>query len=427
MKRRHFLSSAAATLAAASLATSGAYRRVHGAPRKAPKILLRSSWQVVNIGDIAHTPGVLALLEQHIPDAEVTLWASADLSEPVAAMEHRRFPDLKIVKGSIGKNGRASNDNLQQAIEATDFLLHGSGPSLVAAKDVAAFVEHTKKPFGVYGITHGSFLSGDDKQLLGQAKFVFFRDSVSLDKAIADSVACPILQFAPDGAFACDLRDDERAKQFVAAQGLEPGKFLCCLSRLRFTPYWSIPGSKRAFDEKRHYRNEEMKDHDHQPLRQAIIDVVRNTSLKILLCPEDMTQMAVGKEQLLEKLPEDVRPRVVWREGFWLTDEALSVYRMSAGLFGSEMHSPIMAVGNGIPAIVCRFEEQTSKGIMWRDIGLGDWLFNLDEEVECAQVPKAVLNMAQNLTQAKQKTEAARQFVMRRQRETMEIVRGALS
>lgn len=46
------------------------------------------------------------------------------------------------------------------------------------------------------------------------------------------------------------------------------------------------------------------------------------------------------------------------------------------------MHSPIMAVGNGIPAIVCRFEEQTCKGIMWREIGLGDWLFDLDKAEE---------------------------------------------
>lgn len=170
-----------------------------------------------------------------------------------------------------------------------------------------------------------------------------------------------------------------------------------------------------------------MKDHDHEPLRQSIIDVVRNTPLKVLLCPEDMTQMAVGKEQLLEKLPDDVRRRVVWHEGFWLPDEALSIYRMSAGLFGSEMHSPIMAVGNGIPAIVCRFEEQTSKGIMWRDIGLGDWLFNLDEEVECAQVPKAVLSMAQDLPRANRNTSSARNFVMRRQFESMEIVRKALA
>jgi hypothetical protein len=39
-----------------------------------------------------------------------------------------------------------------------------------------------------------------------------------------------------------------------------------------------------------------------------------------------MTQMAVGKEMLYDKLPADVKPRVVWREKFWLTDEALSVY-----------------------------------------------------------------------------------------------------
>ncbi|MCA9171845.1 MAG: polysaccharide pyruvyl transferase family protein, partial [Planctomycetales bacterium] len=40
------------------------------------RILLRSSWQTVNIGDIAHTPGVLSLLRKHLPDVEVTLWPS---------------------------------------------------------------------------------------------------------------------------------------------------------------------------------------------------------------------------------------------------------------------------------------------------------------------------------------------------------------
>jgi hypothetical protein len=88
------------------------------------------------------------------------------------------------------------------------------------------------------------------------------------------------------------------------------------------------------------------------------------SGFKVLLCPEDMTQVAVGKEMFRDKLPDDVRKRVVWRDTFWLTDEALSVYVRSAGLFGSEMHSPIMAVGNGVPAIVCRLKEQTSKGFM---------------------------------------------------------------
>jgi polysaccharide pyruvyl transferase WcaK-like protein len=428
MKRRNFVCTMAGSLVASAAVPLQSLpvvlaETLHGAGRGAPRILLRSSWQVVNIGDIAHTPGVLRLLEKYIPEAEVVLWASGDLSAEVAAMEHKRFPKLKIVKGTIGADGQASNKDLADAVAWADFLLHGSGPSLVAAKDVAAFVKHTRKPFGVYGITHGSFQSGPDKELLSQARFVFFRDSVSLARAKAEGVTCPVMEFGPDGAFACDLRDDAKATAFLQANGLEEGRFLCCLSRLRYTPYWTIPGKQRPFDAQRHARNEAMKEHDHRTLREAIIAVVRQTDRKVLLCPEDMTQMAVGKEMFLEKLPADVRPRVVWRENFWLTDEALSTYVRSAGLFGSEMHSPIMALGNGIPAIVCRFEEQTSKGNMWRDIGLGDWLFDLDRDEEHAGIVPAVLALALDPAAAKAKVAQARAFVERRQRATMAVVK----
>ncbi len=60
-----------------------------------------------------------------------------------------------------------------------------------------------------------------------------------------------------------------------------------------------------------------------------------------------------------------------------------------------------MCIGNGIPAIVCRSEEQTSKGIMWRDIGLGEWLFNLDEESEIPGIVPAVLALAKEPAAAK--------------------------
>ena len=416
MNRRAFLQG----LLAASVSIP-----LHSAETKRPlRILLRSSWQVVNIGDIAHTPGVLALIEKHIPEAEVILWASGDLSPEVADMERKRFPKLRIVKGTIGADGKAANKDLRDAIAWSDFLLHGSGPSLVAAKDVAAYVKTTSKPFGVYGITYGGADAGQ-RELMSRAKFLFFRDSVSLAKARADGVRCPVMEFGPDGAFACDLRDDKRAEAFLKANRLEVGKFVCCLSRLRYTPYWFVkPGVQK--DETRHARNEAMKEHDHAALREAIVAVVRETSLKVLLCPEDMTQMAVGREMFWDKLPADVRKRVVWRENFWLTDEALSTYVLSAGLFGSEMHSPIMALGNGVPAIVCRFEEQTSKGIMWRDIGLGDWLFDLDVDDESKRIVPTVLTMVREPAAARAKVAAAREFVQRRQRETMAVVRQTL-
>jgi polysaccharide pyruvyl transferase WcaK-like protein len=176
-------------------------------------------------------------------------------------------------------------------------------------------------------------------------------------------------------------------------------------------------------DEKKNARNEAMKEHDLAPLREAIIAVVRQTPLKVLVCPEDETQMALGKEMLVDKLPEDVKARVVWRANYWLTDEALSTYIRSAGLFGAEMHSPIMCIGNGIPAIVCRWAEQTSKGIMWRDIGLGEWLFDFDNEDDVKRMPAVVLAMAKDPAAAKAKAAKARAFVQERQRETMAEVK----
>ncbi len=113
--------------------------------------------------------------------------------------------------------------------------------------------------------------------------------------------------------------------------------------------------------------------------------------------------MKVGKELLFDPLPAEIKRRVVWRPNYWLTGEAVSTYVRSAGLFGNEMHSPIMCIGHGVPAIVCRWAEQTSKGYMWEDIGLKDWLFNLDEPSDVKKIVPAVLNMARNPVAAKEK------------------------
>ena len=90
--------------------------------KKPHRILLRSSWQIVNIGDIAHTPGVLALREKYLPVAEVRLWASQDLSEEVMAMEHRRFPKLQIGRQQhnyqSGQNPRRLQKTPDRAIDS---------------------------------------------------------------------------------------------------------------------------------------------------------------------------------------------------------------------------------------------------------------------------------------------------------------------
>ncbi|HEV7279301.1 MAG TPA: polysaccharide pyruvyl transferase family protein [Pirellulaceae bacterium] len=419
MDRRTFLSASIA----ASLAAAGALRaRTQERP---PRILLRSSWQTVNIGDIAHTPGVLHLLEQYLPQAEIRLWPS-NVNNGVKELLLARFPKLMVVEGA---------EALRRSFDECDFLLHSSGASLVAEKDVRLWSEETRKPYGVYGITLPVQQSTATKptspeamartiETLSGAEFVFFRDSVSLALAKERGCTAPVMEFGPDGAFACDLRDDEKAIAFLKANDLEEGKFLCCIPRLRYTPYWTVPGKQAAFDEAKHARNEAMKEHDHAALRQAIVEVVRGTDKKVLVCPEDQTQMAVGKELLYDKLPDDVKKRTVWRSDYWLTGEAISTYVRSAGLFGNEMHSPIMCIGHGVPAIVCRWAEQTSKGIMWRDIGLGEWLFDLDDESQVERIVPTVVAMAKDPAAARAKAAKARAFVERRQRETMNVLAG---
>jgi polysaccharide pyruvyl transferase WcaK-like protein len=419
MKRRTFLQASGLTMF--GLTVQSAFARNDD---RAPKILLRSSWQTVNIGDIAHTPGVLNLLRTYLPEAQVTLWPS-NVDNGVDALLRNEFPQLKIAK--------PGSDDLVRAFDECDFLLHGSGASIVAERDLIRWHESTGKPYGIYGITFPRKESSSTSQrtqqamdrsvdVLSRAKFVFFRDSQSLELAKQLGATSPVMEFGPDGAFACDLRDPDRANAFLDQSQLEPEKFLCCIPRLRYTPYWTIKKGV-AFDQAKHDRNEAMKEHDHAPLRAAIVDVVRKTDLKVLICPEDRTQMAVGKEMLYDKLPPDVLSRVVWRPDYWLTGEAISVYARSAGLFGNEMHSPIMCIGHGVPAIVCRFAEQTSKGLMWNDIGLHDWLFDHDSPDDQARIVDAVLAIANDPVAAKAKADQAKQVVERRQRETMEVLR----
>ncbi|MEJ7592816.1 MAG: hypothetical protein WKF77_14810 [Planctomycetaceae bacterium] len=87
MNRRNFLQATVAAFAASASTVIFAREKV------LTKILLRSSWQTVNIGDIAHTPGMLALLEKHRPDAGVP---SVLVRQPTDTRKGQMWYDLKM-------------------------------------------------------------------------------------------------------------------------------------------------------------------------------------------------------------------------------------------------------------------------------------------------------------------------------------------
>ncbi len=417
MNRRKFLKEAP-VLAGLLVGALGA---VNGKALKKKVIILRSSWQTVNIGDIGHTPGVLTLLEKYIPDAEVRLWPS-DVGDGVEEMLQKRFPNVPILKT------KASRD---KALEEGDFMVHGSGPSMVARKDLDVW-RKTGKPYGIYGITFPGVYGFPDAtskfdpldiELMNAARFTYFRDSVSLEFARNHGAKCPVMAFCPDGAFAVDVRDDAAAAAFLDQHDLKTGEFVCVIPQYRFTPWWELASKNRPVDKAKEAYNHQMKEQDNAPIREAIIAVVRQTPKKVLIVPENETQVRIGKEMLYDPLPEDVKKKVVWRDRYWLTDEAISTYARSAGLFGIEMHSPIMCIGIGIPAIVCRFKEQTSKGYMWQDIGLGNWLFDLDTPGDIARITPTVLDMVQHPEKAKRQVKKAQKEVGKLQARTMNFLK----
>ena len=396
MDRRHFLAAAiAATLPARAA-------RPAGKPRH---ILLRSSWQTVNIGDIAHTPGMLALLEKHRPDDPVTLWPGG-LSPEVTRLLTTRFPRLRIART------RAEQD---AALEACDFFLHGSGPGLVG-REAAERARKAGKPYRFAGVT----LSDDElrthRELLAGARFVFTRDTDSLRALRAADIRGPKAAFGPDATFALDLRDDPAADRLLAEHRLEAGQFLCAVPRLRWTPYWEIHPERTRPNPERSAVNEAFADRDHAKMREAVVAWVTELKRKVFLVPEMTYAVPRLRPLLYDPLPREVKPSVAVLDRYWLTAEAASVYARAAAVISFEMHSPIIAVAAGTPAVLLRQPTDTRKGQMWRDVGLDRWTFEIDDSTG-QQIARRLLEVGKDLPAARKAADKARKFARDRMAE----------
>ena len=413
--RREFL--AAVTATAASLA--------FGKDRAVPNILLRSGWQTVNIGDVTHTPGVLELLRQLLPGAKVRLWPM-NIGEGVAEMLQAGYPEVELIKGRFDSHGQPTTDELRAALETTDLLLHGSGPSVVAYRDLLAWRKLTDKPFGTYGVTT-EHINDELKDLLQGAAFVFTRETKSLGYLAKAGVTTPPTGFAPDGTFAFSLRDDAKAAAFMAEHGLTAGEFIVAVPRLRFTPYHLFKKVTWSAEEiaRKTAVNEKYGEQDHAKLREAIIAYVRTTGKKVVVCPEMSYQLDIMDPLVIDPLPDDVKPHVTRRQTFWLPDEAASLYDQAEAVLSFECHSPIIANAVLTPAFYLRQPTDTIKGQMYYDLGLADWTFEVDDATG-AQIAARLLQVeadheAAVVLAAKAHDQARRQHV-----ETMQVVAQTL-
>lgn len=370
-------------------------------------VLLRSSWQDVNIGDVAHSPGAMAALLEADPDARITLWPVA-LGEREEALVRAAFPQVAIVRGARLGDGRFTTPELAEAWDAADVLVYGSAPDVVGHQaDVIHWARTTGKPHGYAGVTVDplcpptwgtldeletmvehlppGFHDEEGREPLDAAEFLFTRDSISLAYLRGQGIQAATLQFGPDFTFAYDYADRSTIDPFLGELGIGGDDFACFVPRQRYAPYQRMrrePATRES--QRRDAINAATSRADLASLVTAVTTWVRRTGAIAAVVPEMSYVPAFSRTELLPLLPEDVAPRVRVLDRFWSLAEASAIYSVTRAVVSMECHSPILASVYGTPTLYLRQPTETVKGRMYDDLGGSDLLIELGPGAQAA-------------------------------------------
>ena len=392
------------------------------APGRPFRILLYSGWAVHNIGDVGHTPGTLRFLGQHLPEAQVTCWLRTS-TPALVAMLGRRFPKVVFVTdSSLDHLGKASTPELQAAFDGADLFIQNSGMHFnrfwAPPVGLIQACLRAQKPFGLYAQSFDGFREQDAATLpglLAQAAFIYTRDTDSLQFLRSRDVAPRILEFGPDGCFGIDVRDEAWAAAYMGEHGLEARKFITVTLRTDqevSTIQGEEAGSRPALTPQQWAGK----------LRELIVAWVQRTGLKVAIVPEVEKEIGPGRRLILDLLPEDVRAHVVHLDRWWTVDQATALYAQAHTVVAVEPHSCIMALANGTPMIHWFTWKHGTKAMMFRDLGLSEWLIDIDAE-PTAHAIAALQRITDRYDLALQKTRRAMAFVEARSSEMMGDIR----
>ncbi len=370
--RRSFLSALTAALGGSIYAADG----------KPKTILLQSAWDTINIGDIGHTPGTLRVIAEHLPGVKVVLWAMK-MEERISVMLKARFPKVEILQGNLFKDGE-NDRRLQEAVKTCDLFVRNSG----MGQDLTfmQFCAKHGRPYGLFGQSYFPTMveghgASERIELLNKAAFIYTREKKTLNILKNAGVKTPVLEFGPDGCFGIDVRDDKRGLATMTKLGLEDRKFITVQVRTNTPKY---PGVDDPRPEKLNplYPTPKQIEDDARrsaKYRDLITRWVQTTGGKVLIAPETIKEMGHNKRLIFDPLPSEIQKHVVNLEYFWNADEAASIFARAHTVVCHEPHSPIIALANGTPIIHTYSEFHSPKCWMFQDIGLSDWLLEMDE------------------------------------------------
>jgi len=277
--------------------------------------------------------------------------------------------------------------------------------------------EKAGKPYGIYCQSFERFAWPSNElfvPMLSGADFVFCRDGNSLAYLKSLGVKSPILEYGPDATFAFQIYDEKGAKYLMDRFQLEQNKFITLTIRSGRSGQGFIePGGERELSHA-------------LKLRELIERYVDLTGNKVLICPEVKKEIEPARELIFDLLSDEVKMHVEFMDEFWSPDVAYTVYSKAEAVVSMEMHSVIMALSVGAPVLHPRFIEAGRKAWMLKDLGIEEWLFDIDVDSSNDMISE-LMKIHNNFNTAKKKVESAMNVVHQRQKETMEIVERTLS
>lgn len=389
-------------------------------PKRArPSILLISGWNLYNIGDVAITPGFLRLVQQHFPEAKVTVLLQTYPKE-IGDYLRARFPDVDVLPNEF-KAGEKLSPAMEAAFAGADLLVLNSGMTLSYGyygleweRIMGRFLAFMKAsdlgvPFGIYGHSFDMLAPPGEilyRDVLGRAAFIYTRDSESLKILQGAGVRCKEMAFGPDSTFAFDLRDVAKGEEFLRAHQVEPGKYTAFVPRL---------------DVNRFRNDGHEKEHAAQTC--AMIERYVETSREPLVLVHEVTRMLdLVKTMVYDRLSESARQYVRYEPNYWMPDAAATAYASARMVVSMEMHSIILGLAAGTPAIHPYFKQAGLKQWMMRDIGLPEWLMDQDQTPP-AEIAAVMLAVYRDTSGARAKVGRAMSIVRKRQAETMAVVK----
>lgn len=238
-------------------------------------------------------------------------------------------------------------------------------------------------------------------KLFADAEFVYCRDTDSLNYLKQKKFSFKTIDFRPDTTVYFNGGDDAWKEEFFAAKELEEGKFMTVALRISAPkPKYHDPTGGSVTPERCRHQMEQMK--------YLVEEYIKMTGHKVLIAHETRDTLEDARIHLYNILSDEAKANTVYLEEFWTPEQALSVYRATSLLVSVEMHSIIMAIGNGVPFIHAPYVECGRKRQMVRDMELPEFLIDLDDEDSGKQMVDRARMILENRPQVRERLQKVR-------------------